>query len=67
MDAETRPRRTRRPLGDDEAQIGATIPKWMRDALFARAKAEDRSASSVLRSSLKAFLGEPPRRPNGSS
>ncbi len=40
----------------DRVWLGAQIPRNYHDALFARAQREDRSASSVVRSALAAFL-----------
>jgi hypothetical protein len=40
----------------DNAWLGAQIPRNYHDALFARAEREDRSASSVVRAALAAFL-----------
>jgi hypothetical protein len=40
----------------DNAWLGAQIPRSYHAALFARAEREDRSASSVVRSALAAFL-----------
>lgn len=42
------------------SQFTILLSPELKSALFRRARSEDRSAGSVARNALRAFLGEPP-------